>query len=105
MPFTTHNQPVMKPGVPSTIITLVLILRVAGKMALHSVKIAAWGQHMMLKVKGDHYKRFVAGGREYQIVWDTNSVAAPDGCLVIAVDFSRPVGQREIYRKSGLEHE
>jgi hypothetical protein len=39
------------------------------------------------------------------MVWDTNSAAAPDGCLVIAVDFSKPAGKREIFRKSGPDTE
>jgi hypothetical protein len=59
----------------------------------------------MTLIQGPNHKRFCLNGKEFQMVWDTNSVAAPEGCLVIAVDFSKPAGKREIFRKSGLDTE
>jgi hypothetical protein len=55
--------------------------------------------------QGPNNKRFRLNGKEFQMVWDTNSVAAPEGCLVIAVDFSKPAGEREIFRRFGLDSE
>ena len=55
--------------------------------------------------QGPNHKRSRVNGKEFQMVRDTNSVAAPEGCLVIAVDFSKPAGKREIFRKSGLDSE
>jgi hypothetical protein len=59
----------------------------------------------MIVSQGSNHKRFRLNGKEFQMVWDTNSVAAPEGCLVIAVDFSKLAGKREIFRKSGLDTE
>ena len=59
----------------------------------------------MLVSQGTHSKRIRLNGKNYQIVWDTNSVAAPEGCLVIAVNLDKPLGQREMLRKAGNEED
>jgi hypothetical protein len=63
------------------------------------------GGIQVITVQGSNFKRFRENGKEFQMVWDVNSVASPEGATVVVVDFSRPAGQREIFRKIGMEHE
>ncbi len=59
---------------------------------------------MMTSSQGPNHKRSRINGKEFQVVWATNSVAAPEGCPVIAVDLSKPAGERE-FRRFGLDTE
>jgi hypothetical protein len=53
----------------------------------------------------DTFKRFEFNGNLYQMVWETNTITSPEGATVIVVNLSRPKGQREIFRKTGFDHE
>ena len=59
----------------------------------------------METVTGTNFKRFREKGKEYQMVWECNTLCSPEGATVVAVSFARPPGKREIFRETGFEQE
>jgi hypothetical protein len=55
----------------------------------------------MVTEQSHNHKRFRINDKEFQMVWEANTISSPKGATVVAVDFSRPEGKREIFRKKG----
>lgn len=60
---------------------------------------------MMVVSSGHNHKVVRHNGHEYHIMWDSLTIASPEGSTVIVSDLSRPQGQRQLWRIEGTDQE